>query len=197
MRDNANANANAWPGRPRNPEIDRRVISATREILAEAGFNATTIQAVSRRSGVRPASIYRRWASRIEMIEEAIFPGLDAISLEPTGDLAQDITKFAEAYRETFSNPATLAALPALVSEYHAAASSPKRGERPWQSARPQFRAILDAAPEGAVDPDLDPDDVFDMLVGAILYKIHNASLGNRTDAPDRHVDLILRALRP
>lgn len=193
-----NALSTAPPrGRPRKFEIDRRVIAATREMLAEEGFNATTIQAVSRRADVRPASIYRRWPSRIEMIEEAIFPGLDAVLPEPTGDLAHDIASFVEAYRATFSSPVALAALPGLISEYHAAASGPDRAERAWQSARPQFRAILEAAPEGEVDPALDADDVFDMLVGAILYKIHTAALGNRIDAPDRTIDLILRVLRP
>lgn len=170
---------------------------ATRALLAEAGFNATTIQAVSRRAEVRPASIYRRWPSRIEMIEEAIFPGLDAVSLKPTGDLACDMAHFVEAYRATFSSPVALAALPALISEYHAVAAGPGRADRAWQSARPQFREILQAAPEGDVDPQVDPDDVFDMLVGAILYKIHTVSLGNRIDAPDRTIELILRVLRP
>lgn len=184
-------------GRPRKPDIDRRVIAATRELLAEAGFNATTIQAVSRRAGVRPASIYRRWPSRIEMIEEAIFPGLDPVAIEPSGDLAKDIASFVAAYRATFSSPVALAALPALVSGYHAAPDGSARAERAWQSARPQFRAILAAAPPGSVDPALDPDDLFDMLVGAVLYKIYAASLGNRTDAPDRTVELILRVIKP
>lgn len=184
-------------GRPRKAEIDRRVIAATRELLAEAGFNATTIQAVSRRAEVRPASIYRRWPSRIEMIEEAIFPGLDAVAVEPSGNLKADLENFVAAYKATFSSPVALAALPALVSEYHAATTGPDRAERAWQSARPQFRAILDAAPPGSVDPALDPDDVFDLLVGAVLYKIHSASLGSRVDAPDRTVEMILRVLKP
>ena len=59
------------------------------------------------------------------------------------------------------------------------------------------FNAILEAAGEDEVDRTLDPDDVFDMLVGAILYKIYAASLGNRMEAPDRTIDLILRLLRP
>lgn len=184
-------------GRPRKAEIDRRVIAATRELLAEAGFNATTIQAVSRRAQVRPASIYRRWPSRVEMIEEAIFPGLDAVAVEPSGDLRADLQAFVAAYKATFSSPVALAALPALVSEYHAAATGADRAERAWQSARPQFQAILDAAPIGSVDPALDPDDVFDLLVGAVLYKIHSASLGSRVDTPDRTIDMILRVLKP
>ena len=184
-------------GRPRKPEIERRVIAATRELLAEVGFNATTIQAVSRRAEVRPASIYRRWPSRIEMIEEAIFPGLDAVAVEPSGDLKADLEGFVAAYRATFSSPVALAALPALISEYHAVPTGADRAERAWQSARPQFRAILNAAPDGCVNTAIDADDVFDLLVGAVLYKIHSISLGSRVEAPDRTVEMILRVLRP
>ncbi len=184
-------------GRPRKQEIDRRVIEATRALLAEVGFSATTIQAVSRRAKIRPASIYRRWPSRIEMIEEAIFPGLDSVAVEPTGDLERDLTSFVEAYRTTFSSPVALGAVPALVAEYHSKIATHRPVQRAWQSARPQFRRILAAAPASAVDPELDPDDAFDMLVGAILYKIHSASVGTRLEAPDNTVALILRVLRP
>lgn len=183
-------------GRPRDESIDRRVIEATRAILAEEGFSATTIQAVSRRSQVRPASIYRRWPSRIEMIEEAIFPGLDHLAVEPSGNLKADLERFVDAYMATFSSPIALAALPGLIAEYHAASPARTPADRAWRSARPLFRSILDAAPAGAVDPSLDPDDVFDLLVGGVLYKIHAASLGNREPSPGRTVDLILRTLR-
>ena len=183
-------------GRPRDISIDQRVIAATRAILAEEGFSAATIHAVARRADIRPASIYRRWPSRIEMIEEAIFPGLDHLDVEPTGNLRDDLQRFVDAYKETFSSPIALAALPGLVAEYHSNSPSDGTVERAWRSARPLFRAILVAAPVGSVDPSLNPDDIFDLIVGGVLYKIHAASLGPRTDAPDKTVDLILRTLR-
>ena len=189
--------ARASKGRPRDESIDRRVIAAARAILAEEGFSATTIQAVSRKADIRPASIYRRWPSRIELIEEAIFPGLDSLAVEPSGNLKADLERFVEAYKASFSSPVALGALPGLIAEYHAATSLRPSAQRAWRSVRPLFRAILDAAPRGAVDPALDPDDVFDLLVGGILYKIHSVSLGNRVDAPDNTVDLVLRTLRP
>lgn len=110
----------ASPGRPRNPEIDARVIAATRALLAEEGFAATTILAVSRMSEIRPASIYRRWPSRIELIEEAIFPGMDSIAIEPTGDLRADLERFVRGYKASFSSPVAIAALPGLIAEYYA-----------------------------------------------------------------------------
>ena len=64
-------------------------------------------------------------------------------------------------------------------------------------SARPQFRAILRAAPPGSVDPAIDPDDVFDMLLGAILVRILLPAATARRQPAERVVDLAIRLLRP
>lgn len=54
---------------------------------------------------------------------------------------------------------------------------------------------MLNAAPAGTVDPTLDIDDVFELLVGAIIYKIYSISFGMRLDTTDRTVDLVLRTI--
>lgn len=171
-------------------------MDATRELLASEGFTGTTIQAVARKAGVRSSAIYRRWPTRIELIEETIFPGFDDLSVEPTGDLGRDLERFIEAYRTVFATRAALAALPALLSTYHSGVDIRPPEARGWRSARPQFRAILKAAPAEAVDPALDPDDVFDLLLGAILSRTFVLPFGQRASAPDRTVDLVRRALR-
>jgi AcrR family transcriptional regulator len=92
-------------GRPRNTAINERALVATRQLLVEDGFAATTIQAVAERSGVHASAIYRRWPSRIELIEEATFPGLRPLSVRPTGDLGRDLRRFIRAYLAAFSEP--------------------------------------------------------------------------------------------
>ena len=72
----------AQRGRPRNREIDAIVLETTRQLLGEAGFAATTVQEISRRSGVHPPAIYRRWPSRLALIEDAAFSGLTEIAME-------------------------------------------------------------------------------------------------------------------
>ena len=53
-------------GRPRDPAIDELVVRATVELLAERGYDATTVQEISRPgAGVHTAAIYRRWPNRI------------------------------------------------------------------------------------------------------------------------------------
>ncbi|HMD95700.1 MAG TPA: helix-turn-helix domain-containing protein, partial [Trebonia sp.] len=108
------------PGRPRDAAISERALAAARELLAERGFEATTIQAVAERSGVHASAIYRRWPSRIELIEEAVFPGLSPLAVQPTGDLRGDVRRFIDAYLAVFSAPAARAAAAGLLAHHQA-----------------------------------------------------------------------------
>jgi hypothetical protein len=64
-------------------------------------------------------------------------------------------------------------------------------------SARPQFIDILSAAPAGSIDPDVDPDDVFDVLLGAVFARILVPTVSARRRPVERLVELALRLLQP
>jgi hypothetical protein len=61
----------------------------------------------------------------------------------------------------------------------------------------PQFQDILRAAPSGNVDPNLDPDDAFDIVLGAIFARTIVPTIGSRNPPLERTVDLLIRMLRP
>jgi AcrR family transcriptional regulator len=184
-------------GRPRDSSLDARAIAATLELLVEHGFEATTVQAVAKRSGVHASALYRRWPSRIELIEDAIFPGFDPPSVEPTGDLSADLLRFLQAYLAAFGSPAMRAAAPGLMAHRQSAGSGRSPEHYLRISARPQFKDILRAAPPGSVDPDIDPDDAFDILLGAILARTIVPTIATRRPPLERTVDLLIRMRRP
>ena len=184
-------------GRPRDPNLDERALAATLELLVEQGFEATTVQTVAKRSGVHTSALYRRWPSRIELIEDAVFPGFDPPSVEPTGDLSADLLRFLQAYMAAFGSPAMRAAAPGLMAHHQSAGNSRSPEHYLSVSARPQFQDILQAAPPGAVDPDIDPDDAFDILLGAILARTVIPTIATRQPPLERTVDLLIRMLRP
>ncbi|MGF7235212.1 MAG: helix-turn-helix domain-containing protein [Frankia sp.] len=184
-------------GRPRDASIDARALNATRQLLTEDGFAATTIQAIAERSGVHTSAIYRRWPSRLELIEDAAFADLPARRARPTGDLAHDLGQLVRAYVTTLESPVVHAALPALLSTHRSGehARTPEALLR--ISVRPWFRDILAAAPPDAVDPDVDADDVFDMLLGAVLVRLVLPEAIRDRPPVERTVDLLLRVLAP
>jgi AcrR family transcriptional regulator len=184
-------------GRPRDDSISERALAGARELLAERGFEATTIQSVAARAGVHASALYRRWPSRIELIEEAAFPGFSPLAVQPTGDLRRDLRRFIRAYVTAFSAPAARAAGAGLLA-YHQATGPPRPPDQYLRvSARPQFQDILRAAPPASIDPAVDPDDVFDMLLGAVLTRTVVYPVTARHRPIERTVEMILRLLRP
>ena len=67
------------PGRPRDATIDAKVLDAARDVLVAHGFDGATVQAIAERSGVHASAIYRRWPSRVEIIQQAVGIGDDAV----------------------------------------------------------------------------------------------------------------------
>jgi AcrR family transcriptional regulator len=184
-------------GRPRDASLDVRVLAATRELLTEAGFEATTVHAIAKHSGVHSSAIYRRWSSRTAIIEQAVFPGLESWTVAATGDLAGDLRRFVRAYHSAFNEPALRAALPELLRSYQAES---RDGASPsWLavSARPQFHDILLAAPAGSVDPTIDANDVFDVLLGALLARVMVPTVSARQRPLERLVELTQRMVTP
>ena len=152
---------------------------------------------MAKRSGVHSSALYRRWPSRIELIEEAIFPGFAPPVVAPTGDLQDDLLRFLQAYMTAFGSPAARAAAPGLMAHHQMSGrkGSPEKYLR--VSARPQFQEILHAAPLGSVDPAVEPDDAFDILLGAIFVRTIVPTIRTRKPSLQRTVDLLVRMLRP
>ncbi|HTR71819.1 MAG TPA: TetR/AcrR family transcriptional regulator [Mycobacteriales bacterium] len=184
-------------GRPRDVSIDNAAIEATRSLLVDVGFDATTMQAIARRAGVHTSALYRRWPSRIELIERAAFPGFSAETVRPTGDLRADLHAFAGQYLDAFGSPVARAAMPALLASRKDQDRATRDARYFEVSTRPYLLDILRAAGTRRVDPALDPDDVFDLLLGAIVSRHLIPTIAQRDRPIDHTIELIVRALRP
>jgi AcrR family transcriptional regulator len=80
------------PGRRRDPACDAAIVAATLEAFVEEGYLGVSIEGVAARAGVGKASIYRRYASKAELIVDAIRARACIDDhLPDTGDLRADI----------------------------------------------------------------------------------------------------------
>jgi AcrR family transcriptional regulator len=60
------------PGRPRNTEADRAVLSAALDLIAEAGVEGVSIDQAAKRAGVARTTVYRRYATRDDLAVAAL-----------------------------------------------------------------------------------------------------------------------------
>ena len=104
------------PGRPRDPAIDSAALAAARELLAEKGWEQTTMVAIAERAGVGKPALYRRWPSKTQLIFEAVFGDSDYTPIEGARDSADWIQRSFAYTLELFDRPDVKAALPGLLS---------------------------------------------------------------------------------
>ncbi|MCC3764175.1 TetR/AcrR family transcriptional regulator [Glycomyces sp. TRM65418] len=78
-------------GRPRDRHVDHAIAAATRELLAERGYAKLTVDAVASRAGVGKAAIYRRFATKQEMIFAAAVHDMDEPPPPDSGSLRGDL----------------------------------------------------------------------------------------------------------
>lgn len=182
-------------GRPRDPRVDAAVRAATLALLVECGYQATSIQAIARRAGVSAPSIYRRWSTKAEIVEEAVFP---APFLKPTalsGDVEQDLATYCRGIIAHLGDPAVRAAIPGLLTEYQ---TDPAL----WQSLvrrtvapmREQFAAFLADTGREAIG---NVDVLFDVMIGSLFVRAINSGAAGAAPFARGVARIVARSLVP
>lgn len=160
-------------GRPRDPRIDAAILRATAELLVEIGYANLTLAAVAERAGTTKTALYRRWASKAELVHETAFPavpvGLDA----PAGAVADDIRAMLSAARDVFTSPLVRAALPGLIADMSADVALSERVLARFAGVFDAVRQrLVDAAKNGEVHRDVEPERLIELIGGAAMLRI-------------------------
>lgn len=83
------------PGRKRDPSRDGDIMDAALEVLAEEGYAGMTMDLVAQRASAGKATMYRRWASKAELVLDAVArmkaTMVDLDRLPDTGTLRGDL----------------------------------------------------------------------------------------------------------
>jgi AcrR family transcriptional regulator len=154
-------------GRPRRAGARDEIVAATLELLAERGFQAVTMDAIAGRAGVGKNTIYRRWASKEELIADA----LDDLTAEADideADVRAELIAHVREFMRIFADPLLGRILPGLLGELH---SNPEFAEV-WAKrvVHPRREAIVDllrgAVERGELREGLDLEAITDLLVG-------------------------------
>ena len=85
------ADAGPRRGRPPDPDNRRAVLCATRELLAESGYAALTMDGVAKRADLYRRYLYRTWDSKLALVVEALFGDLPTVRAPDTGSAREDV----------------------------------------------------------------------------------------------------------
>ncbi|AJP02187.1 TetR family transcriptional regulator [Streptomyces cyaneogriseus subsp. noncyanogenus] len=152
----------------RSARVQASVHAAVRELASEVGRDALTVPLVARRAGVTPSTIYRRWGDLQELLSDVAVERLRPDTApEDHGDLASDLTAWAEQFLDEMASPAGRAYVrDALLGD-------PDGGNagRCSAYAAEQIGILLARAAErGESAPDV--ETVVDRVVAPLMYRI-------------------------
>ncbi|MBM0125336.1 TetR/AcrR family transcriptional regulator [Pimelobacter simplex] len=161
----------ASPGRPRDPRVEGAVRAAVLALLVEGGYEAVSFKEVALRAGVGQPTVYRRWGTKAELVEFAIFAVSEWSPPEPTGDLEADLARLADVVLEELLTPPVHAALPGLILAHYDAPDEHTR-LRAW-AEEPVLAAFTGAVEAAGLGGEVSPDDVraaFEHFLAALTF---------------------------
>ena len=189
------------PGRPRSAQSHEAIVRATLEVLTEVGFERLTMEQVQRRAGVGKATIYRRWTSKAELVEEAIRFFSAELPVPDTGSLTEDYAIVARAALAIAEDRNAALLMPRLLSEVgHDAELHALFTAHLVEPRRAVVRTMLERARDrGEIREDVEIDLAIDMLVGPVIYRfiIQRDDLRPAAERAPRVLELLLSGIGP
>jgi AcrR family transcriptional regulator len=172
--DAGSTSGKARRGRPRDAAADGAILGATLAILAEEGYPGLSMDAVAARAGVSKSTIYRRWASKQEVVLAAAEAVSQSVPVPDTGSVRGDLEAIADGLVAVFNGPSTARLVGSLVAEAtrdDALADALRSG---FLTARRQAaRVALERGIErGEIQPGTDTQLAVDQLAAPFYYRL-------------------------
>jgi AcrR family transcriptional regulator len=179
---------------PRIARTQAAVRRAATDLLVEGGPAAVTVDAVVARSGVAKSTIYRHWATRDELLVDAVqcmVPDLPLPAPEVRFEAA--LREVVHRVVEVLTDPEWARVLPAVFMLKLTDEPIAGLEEQMHEHQKAIFRELLrrgDA--EGLVPPDLPAEEVAAHLIGPLLFASLTGEVALDHAFGDRVVDHFL-----
>ncbi len=187
------------PGRPRSPEADRAILTATIDLLADEGYGGVTMEGVACRAGVGKATVYRRWASKSALVVDALSACRELGTPPPpdTGSLRADLLVFVQGFRDHIRTSDAGRVMPAVIAEL---SRSPELAAAFREDfVQPRRARVVDAVRRGVergeVRADVDPELVADGVVALLMHRFLVTGMELDEGLPERVVDMLWRGI--
>lgn len=180
----------AKAGRPRNPALDRAILSAAARHLGELGYARMSLESVAAAAGTTVPSLRRRYQNKAELVAAVI----GSLRVKEPPASAPTPRAHALAILENFHN--NLRAIPALAILGSLLAEEERHPELlhlfKTRLVEPRRALLRQALAAGDLPEPADLDALTSMLIGS-FYGRYVTVAGIPDDWPDR----VLRAIWP
>jgi AcrR family transcriptional regulator len=186
--------------RPRvEGDREQEILQATLDVLAEAGYDRLTMDAVAHAAKASKATLYRRWSSKASLVIDAVLAHKGPMTAPDTGSLRQDLIEM-HCGIGGITDPKPLGVLASIATamnldpEFAAAYRRDLVGPKVAAG-----RAVFERARDrGEVREDLDLDLIAPALAGMVLHRIFLLGESPNSETIAALIDqIILPACRP
>ncbi len=184
----------------RNEHSRRAILAATIALIGELGYDGVSIEAIARRAGVGKQTIYRWWPSKGAVALEALDDSLaTVVDFPDTGDIVADLRTQMVGVTQLLGSTAVGPVYQGLLA---AAQSDPALSrahlEQVIEPATVACLARIARAQErGEMRADADPQELIDMLYGAIYYRLVLHTRPLDTGQIDAALGIVFEGVRP
>lgn len=157
------------PGRPREQEVDQRIVDAALRLMAQHGYARMSMDGVAAEAGVSKPTIYRRYSGKEELAVAAIVAYCATNPPLYTGETRGDLIAQMRHFRWAMERPFGMAMLGTVLAEEHETpALLAVFREYLVKPRRQELRRLFNRARErGELPEDADIGLAINMLIGA------------------------------
>ncbi|WP_454809878.1 TetR/AcrR family transcriptional regulator [Paenarthrobacter nitroguajacolicus] len=160
------------PGRPRDTALESTVLAATVELLLERDTRDVTVSAITERSGVSRAALYRRWSSREELLAAALDSVRSSLGFQRRDTTLETIlASYEEAAIDVDGRVGALVkkrVAMGLENDELRALSWDKHVSRRREPIAEEIRRGISS---GELSPDVDVEAMIDLINGLYYYQ--------------------------
>jgi AcrR family transcriptional regulator len=180
--------------RRRSEKSRTAIVSATRELLLERGFDGLTIEAVAARAGVGKQTIYRWWPTRPALVADVMLEDADKLlaSVNHSGNLVADLVAWVGKLFASLTTPrgsAMLRTLTVACMEHEDTAVRLRAGFSAPLHDSVRARLVADGIDEATAE------SAADAIVGGVVYPILSGAQPYSRRRAERTTRLIVAAL--
>lgn len=157
---------------PRIERSRRVVLTAAIDLLGEVGYSGITIEAVAARSGVAKSTIYRHWAGKVELLDDAFAELKPPFEVRTGGPVRERIIDLLEQLATHVASSDWSSCLPAMIEAAERDPAARKLQRKISTERRKLLVSLLrEGVDSGELPQRIDPDLAADCLAGAIFVR--------------------------